>query len=409
MRSDVSPQPSHTPLPGFGLGRVWSFSRRHRRAVIALSVLLLAVSLAASFFLTFEGELKNLQPRSSEAFLTQEKLEKHLSLSPKQLLVTVEGKNLEELMGRGSRIASLAERYQRKGQIVAWSSLDRVVNSPETQREILADLAKSAGSERWEQRVAGALERNDFDLEPFQPFLTGLARLKDARATPLAEGMEYLAASPLRGVVDRHLVQDGNGWHLLVYLYYSGKEFSQKDFLRDLAVQVPSARATSIDMVSSQLAESVQQSFLWGFLLGGTLVLCLLLAHFESLSGIFASLFPVLSGVLVMTGMMAITGMGLNFMNAMVLVTILGMGSDYGLHIAHRVGGARRDGEKTEYVQAGRAVLLSALTTIAGFGSLAFTDYGAMSSIGWATNYGIAATALFALVFLPAFLPGKTA
>jgi len=50
-------------------------------------------------------------------------------------------------------------------------------------------------------------------------------------------------------------------------------------------------------------------------------------------------------------------------------------------------------------------VLLSALTTIAGFGSLAFTDYGAMSSIGWATNFGIGATALFTLVFLPAFLP----
>jgi hypothetical protein len=235
--------------------------------------------------------------------------------------------------------------------------------------------------------VAGELERNGFALEPFQPFLAGLARLKDARPTPADEGIEYLAASPLRGVVDRHLVQDGHGWHLLVYLHYSGKEFSQKDFLRDLAVQDPAARATSIDMVSSQLAESVKHSFLWGFLLGGTLVLCLLLAHFKSLSGIFASLFPVLSGVVVMTGMMAITGMGLNFMNAMVLVTILGMGSDYGLHIAHRVGGARIEGQKTEYVQAGRAVLLSALTTIAGFGSLAFTDYGAMSSIGWATNY----------------------
>jgi len=401
------PAAVYTPLPRFGLDRVWSFSRRHRRKVMYLAFALVTVSLVASCFITFEGELKNLQPRSSEAFLTQEKLEKHLSLSPKQMLVTVEGKDLETVMGRGSSIAALAQRYQQKGQIVAWSSLDRVVNSPETQREILADLAKSAGSKKWEQQVAGALERNDFALEPFQPFLDGLARLKDARPTPIAEGIEHLVASPLRGVVERHLVKDGNGWHLLVYLYYSGKEFSQKDFLRDLAALDPAARATSVDLVSNQLAESVKSSFLWGFLLGGALVLCLLLAHFESLAGIFASLLPVLSGVIVMTGLMALTGMGLNFMNAMVLVTILGMGSDYGLHIAHRVGGAREDGQKTEYVQAGRAVLLSALTTVAGFGSLAFTDYGAMSSIGWATNYGIGATALFALVFLPAFLPRR--
>ena len=31
-------------------------------------------------------------------------------------------------------------------------------------------------------------------------------------------------------------------------------------------------------------------------------------------------------------------------------------------------------------------------------------NLGAMSSIGWATNYGVGATALLALVALPAFL-----
>jgi hypothetical protein len=79
------------------------------------------------------------------------------------------------------------------------------------------------------------------------------------------------------------------------------------------------------------------------------------------------------------------------------------MGSDYGLHVFHRAGVIGPE-QRERFIQAGRAVLLSALTTIAGFGSLAFTDYGAMSSIGWATNYGIAATAFFALVSLPALL-----
>jgi predicted RND superfamily exporter protein len=44
------------------------------------------------------------------------------------------------------------------------------------------------------------------------------------------------------------------------------------------------------------------------------------------------------------------------------------------------------------------------MTTIVGFGSLAFTDYGAMSSIGWATNLGVGFTTLFALVTLPAVM-----
>jgi predicted RND superfamily exporter protein len=134
------------------------------------------------------------------------------------------------------------------------------------------------------------------------------------------------------------------------------------------------------------------------------MVLFLLISHFNRPSGIFYSLFPVASGAVSMLGIMTLCGMRLNFMNVMVLVTIFGMGSDYGLHIAHRVRNAAEGEGEGRFIQAGRAVLLSALTTIAGFGSLAFTDYGALASIGWATNFGIAATTLFTLWSLPAIM-----
>jgi hypothetical protein len=113
-------------------------------------------------------------------------------------------------------------------------------------------------------------------------------------------------------------------------------------------------------------------------------------------------MFPVIAGSLAMLGIMALFGMGLNFMNAMVLVTIIGMGSDYGLHISHRVTAGDPQGSESRFIQAGRAVIMSALTTIAGFGSLAFADFPALASIGWATNFGVGFTALFALVTLPA-------
>jgi predicted RND superfamily exporter protein len=103
-----------------------------------------------------------------------------------------------------------------------------------------------------------------------------------------------------------------------------------------------------------------------------------------------------------MLGTMALVGMKLNFMNIMVLVTIVGMGSDYGLHIQHRCAEGSPDQQEQNFIQAARSVLLSALTTVAGFGSLAFTDYGAMSSIGWATNFGIGFTVLAALLLVPA-------
>ena len=398
------PTASWRPLPGFGLRALWDLSRRRPQRTVAASLFLITVLAGAACFVRFEGDLKNLQPKRSEAFLTQEKIAKHLSISPKQMLVAVEGEDLDAVLARGRRVEALLEEFRRKGELRAYSSLGQVLNDQATQKEILSELSASIDRSEPQVELARALERKGFASELFQPAIDGLAVLQSAQPVPYSEAVARLADSPLRGVVERHLMKAGGRYHLLFYLYYRGAEFNQHLFLGALAKLDPTARSTSEDLVSQQLAGSVRSSFVRGLLLGGAGVLLLLAAHFKTLAGPFCSLYPMFGGVIAMLGMMALTGMHINFMNAMVLVTIIGMGSDYGLHLAHRVSGRNEEQRRGQFVQAGRAVLLSALTTIAGFGSLAFSDYGALASIGSATNYGVGATALLALASLPAFM-----
>ncbi|ABB31930.1 RND efflux transporter [Geobacter metallireducens RCH3] len=398
----LSPRFVYRPLPGFGLAALWRGSRRRGRLVKVVSILAVAAFCIMACYTTFEGELKNLQPRHSEAFLTQEKIERHLSLSPKQMLVAVEGKDLGDVLARGARVDLLVERYRQRGELAAFSSLGQLVNDDTARAEVSRQIDQGLAGRDPGRALKDALERQGFAVEPFEGTIAGLVSLRGNGSSLSTEAITRLAASPLKGAVDRHLIRDAAGYHLLVHLFYKGAEFPQDAFLKELSAIDPSARATSVDLVSRQLAADVKQSFLWGFVIGGALVIFLLLSHFSSMLGLFASFYPVFAGIAAMLGIMAVSGMGINFMNAMVLVTILGMGNDYGMHIAHRVEG--KDEPEREFVQAGRAVLLSALTTIAGFGSLAFADYGALASIGWATNYGVGATMIFALVSLPAFL-----
>jgi len=392
----------YTPLPSFGFDAVWRITAGKGRAMVLLTVIILAVSLAFSRGISFEGELKNLQPRHSEAYLTQEKIERHLIISPKQMIVAVEGKDLQEIMARGTRIGERAEQLRQKGEIASFSWLGDVVNGPAAQREILGRLAGRVDGKATEERLRQALAGEGFAPDMFRGITAGLAAMPGAGVVSPAEALERLRNSPLAGMLNRYLVERDGRYHLLLYLNYRGDEFRQGAFLREVEAIDPTARATSVDLVSGQLAETVKRSFIRGFTIGGILVIFLLIVHFESLFGVCTSLFPVLAGVIVMIGAMAGFGMRLNFMNSMVLVTILGMGSDYGLQIHNRL-----QGEPSTFAggffQSGRAVFLSALTTIVGFGSLAFTDYGAMSSIGWATNFGVCATAFFALLVLPAF------
>jgi len=396
---------TYRPIPGLGLGGLWRLAGRRSGVIAVLTVLLTAGLCWAAFQVEFDGELKNLQPRHSEAFLAQERIEQHLSLSPKQMLVALEGHDLDSVLSRTARVEALAGRLLGRGEIAAWSSLGRIINGPSAQTEVSRLLKMRFAGARPEEAVRSRLEQSGFSANAFSPFLDAIGRLGQASPVRAEEAIARLAASPLRGIVDHHLVKDSTGYHALVYLHYRGHEFKQPAFLAELARIDPSARATSVDLVSGQLANAVKKSFIQAFLLGGTLVLFLLLVHFlETPTGVFYSMFPVLAGSVCMLGVMALTGMRLNFMNAMVLVTILGMGSDFGLYIRFRVCDSAPDVRETQFVQIGRSVLLSALVTIVGFGSLAFTDYGAMSSIGWATNLGVGFTTLFALVTLPAVM-----
>jgi len=394
---------TYRPIPSLGLRGVWRLAGRWPGVITVFTVLLTAGLCWAAFHVGFDGELKNLQPRHSEAFLAQERIEQHLSLAPKQMLVAVEGNDLASVLARAGRVEALAARLQADGRITAWSSLGRIINSPSDQAGMARLLRAEFGGARPEDAVRSALERHGFSTDAFRPFLDAVGRLGQAGPVRPEEAIARLAASPLRGIADHHLVKDAKGYHSLLYLHYRGPEFNSSVFLAELAAIDPAARATSVDLVSGQLTDSVKKSFIQAFLIGGTIVLFLLLVHFmETPTGVFYSMFPVLAGSVCMLGVMALTGMRLNFMNAMVLVTILGMGSDFGLYIRFRVCDTDPAVRERQFVQIGRSVLLSAMTTIVGFGSLAFTDYGAMSSIGWATNLGVGFTTLFALVTLPA-------
>lgn len=398
------PLKEYKPLPTFGLGFFWEAGKRCSRASIALGAIILLCLTFAATGISFESELKNLQPRSSEAFLSQEKVEQHLSVSRKQLIVAVEGKNLSDVLSQGDKVDALANKLLKQGELVSFSSIGQVINGANVQRKVTDELSAGFSGSRLENTLVAGLEQQGFAVEPFRDHVESLELLANAQSLPVSEGIERLSNSPFRGIIERHLFLDTGGYHLLTYLNYNGPEFRQTAFLDELKRDVPLSRATSVDLVSGQLTDSVRHSFVWAIMIGGLMVLFLLVSHFNAPSGIFYSLFPVTSGAVAMLGIMALCGMRLNFMNVMVLVTIFGMGSDYGLHVAHRVRNCAEGEYKGRFIQAGRAVLLSGLTTIAGFGSLAFTDYGALASIGWATNFGIAATTLFTLWSLPAFM-----
>lgn len=117
---------------------------------------------------------------------------------------------------------------------------------------------------------------------------------------------------------------------------------------------------------------------------------------------VLLSLLPVLLGALWMLGALHALGLSYNLANVVGVPVIAGVAIDGGVHVLHRY---REEGDlHVAVVQSGAAVMLSSLTTMVGFGSLAFASHRGYQSLGLILFVGVGASLLVAMTVLPACL-----
>src|SRR5207249_7202335 len=93
----------------------------------------------------------------------------------------------------------------------------------------------------------------------------------------------------------------------------------------------------------------------------------LVFIHFRKVSAVVLALLPVGFGSLWMLGIMGLFNLPFNPANVMTLPLIIGIGVTNGIHILNRF--AEEQHPSILARSTGKAVLVSGLTTIAGFGS----------------------------------------
>jgi uncharacterized protein len=124
--------------------------------------------------------------------------------------------------------------------------------------------------------------------------------------------------------------------------------------------------------------------------------------HFRSLTAVVLSLIPVGLGTLWLVGLMGWRGVPFNPANIMTLPLVIGIGVTNGIHILNRFAEERTPGILAR--STGKAVLVSGLTAIAGFGSLILAQHRGIHSLGFIMAIGIAMCMIAGLTFLPALL-----
>ncbi|MFO1476695.1 MAG: MMPL family transporter [Verrucomicrobiota bacterium] len=131
-------------------------------------------------------------------------------------------------------------------------------------------------------------------------------------------------------------------------------------------------------------------------------IVILVFIHFRTLSSVILALLPVGIGSVWLGGLMGVFGISLNPANIMTLPLVIGIGVTNGIHILNRFAEEQQAGILSR--STGKAVLVSGLTAIAGFGSLILAKHQGIRSLGYVMSIGIGMCMLAGLTFLPALL-----
>jgi predicted exporter len=150
-----------------------------------------------------------------------------------------------------------------------------------------------------------------------------------------------------------------------------------------------------------EVSAAIEKDFSRFILFAGLVVIGLLAILFRRPGKILAALVPVLTGLVMMSGIMGALGLSFNLFNIIAAILVIGLGVDYGIFMVHR---------QDEGIDraTGQAVLVSGLTTLAGFGALVLARHPALHSIGITVLLGIGTAIPAALWVIPALYRGRT-
>ena len=220
------------------------------------------------------------------------------------------------------------------------------------------------------------------------------AALASQQASPLrAEDLPEALRNRFIGVTGKYLLQvfpKADVW----------QRPTQEAFVKELRTVDPNVTGTPVQLL--EYTTLLRNSYVEAAWYATAAIAVMVLLHFRSLVCVALALLPVVIGTIWMVGFMAWAGIPFNPANIMTLPLVVGIGVTNGIHILNRFSEERNPSILAR--STGLAVLVSGLTTIAGFGSLILAQHQGIESLGYVMAVGTATCMIAALTFLPAVL-----
>jgi uncharacterized protein len=367
----------------------------HRRAIVVAAVALTCVLGAASTRLRVDPSLERLRSVTDAAKL-EARINSAFGLPATIYVVLAEGADLDPLLETNERLTRRIKTELPGLRVQAPTSF---LPSAASQARATDRIARSGLSVA---AVRSSLERatiqSGFRPGSFAPFA---GRLPDLLDTAQRLRYEDYVSHNLNDLIARFVVRDAGRWQLATYLLPSNDD----DVARIQAIvdQVdPRQTLTGLPLVNRDLAQKFVPEFFTGLSIGALLVVLLVVVAFRDWRLSLFALVPTALGLAWTGGILALAGIELDLFAAFAVVTLLGIGVDYGVHLVHRH--QERGDAAAATAELTPVILVAAAITILGYGTLVTSSYPPLRSIGLVSVVSVVALAAASVLVLPALL-----
>ena len=275
--------------------------------------------------------------------------------------------------------------------------------------EGITDERARAGLQRLREKVDGVLTR----LGRAQPdAVEPLRRLQDELRRDFVDKLERFTRSldpqPVRAgdappeLSERYIGRSGRYLLKIHPAVDIWQEAGSRRFIQDVRSVDPDV--TGPPVTGFEATHLIQRGYFEGTPYALLLVAAITLAVLRSARGTVLSLAPVLLGVLWTVGAMRLVGLEFNLANVWALPLIVGTAAEYGVNIYVRFVEGLDSGGPRFPRSVILGVILSWLTTIAGFGSLLVAHHHGIFSLGLLLTIGSTASVVASVLVLPVLL-----
>jgi hopanoid biosynthesis associated RND transporter like protein HpnN len=269
------------------------------------------------------------------------------------------------------------------------------------------DSALSASAERLAALVDEFLRQVDAQDDPrtallrFESILLGTFPAQLDRLRLALEPGEVTLASLPDDLRSRMLARNGRARVQIFPRENLGKGDARERFVDAIRAIQPDATGVAVNLI--EFGRATSRSLVQALSLALVLITLLLLVIWRRFLDTVLVLLPLLLAGALTGAAMVLLDRPFNFANVIVLPLLLGIGVDSGVHLVHR---ARERGPGKPLLESVTALQKTAcaVTTIASFGSLAFSAHRGIASLGLLLVIGLTITVLANLLVLPAIV-----